>query len=342
MFQVAPRPAHHHGVPEPLNLSMSHYQSPVAQKLNIPRRLARPSFSEPSRDAIARIDPALAGVPLEYIRKMLAGNANQCVAFLLDASLCLVLTDTARMIAALSLLTIPSSLPCAHLPPPTLDVPMRPTSQMPDASAFPSHVLAILSSRSSSATPTVASFADKSSLPASATIPLYPASAIVLSAHCSLLPPLPQGLPASGRRAALTLPVIPLTIPSPETFALLHAYLHTMRPDTLLAALLPSLASALPPMSAASSSTAPAGKLVYVSQFSSDRLLRLAHALAGAAFQRGGPQGAMGALMAHVKLVNGLWQNVCALGVFDAELWGVMDLAWEVVLAAMTQVNEKR
>ncbi|KAH9851067.1 hypothetical protein C2E23DRAFT_860801 [Lenzites betulinus] len=322
MFQVASRSAHHHGVPEPLNLSMSHYQSPVAQKLNIPRRLARPSFSEPSRDAIARIDPALAGVPLEYIRKMLAGNANQ-------------------MIAALSLLTIPSSLPCAHLPP-TLDVPMRPTSQMPDASAFPSHVLAILSSRSSSATPTVASFADKSSLPASATIPLYPASAIVLSAHCSLLPPLPQGLPASGRRAALTLPVIPLTIPSPETFALLHAYLHTMRPDTLLAALLPSLASALPPMSAASSSTAPAGKLVYVSQFSSDRLLRLAHALAGAAFQRGGPQGAMGALMAHVKLVNGLWQNVCALGVFDAELWGVMDLAWEVVLAAMTQVNEKR
>ncbi|KAI0363965.1 hypothetical protein BV20DRAFT_1039635 [Pilatotrama ljubarskyi] len=322
MFQVASRPAHHHGaVPEPLNLSMSHYQSPVAQKLNIPRRLARPTFSEPSRDSIARIDPALASVPLEYIRKMLAGNANQ-------------------MITALSLLTIPNSLPCAHLPP-TLDAPVRPSSQMPDLSSFPTHVLAILSSRSSSSTPTVASFTDKASLPASATMPLYPVSALVLAAHCSLLPPLPQGLPSNGRRATLTLPVIPLTVPSPETFALLHAYLHTMRPDTLLASLLPGIASSIPQMSAASSS-AGSGKLVYVSQFSSERLLRLAHALAGAAFQRGGPQGAMGGLMAHVKLINGLWQNVCALGVFDAELWGVMDLAWEVVLAAMTQVAENR
>ncbi|KAI8989059.1 hypothetical protein BD414DRAFT_536363 [Trametes punicea] len=311
MFQVASRPARHHGaVPEPLNLPMSHYQtSPVAQKLNIPRRLARPSFSEPSRDAIARIDPGLSGVPLEYIRKSLAGNANQ-------------------MLTALSLLTIPSSLPCAHLPP-TIDAPLRPSSQTPDLSAFPTHVLAILSSRSSATTPTVASFADKASLPASATLPLYPASSL--------------GLPPTGRRAALTLPIVPLTIPSPETFPLLHAYLHTMRPDTLLASLLPSLASALPQMPGAGSS-AGSNKLVYVAQFSSERLLRLAHALAGAAIQRsGGSQGgAMATLMAHVKVVNGLWQNVCALGVFDAELWGVMDLAWEVVLAAMTKVSEGR
>ncbi|KAI0649838.1 hypothetical protein C8Q79DRAFT_902221 [Trametes meyenii] len=320
MFQVASRPTHHHGaIPEPLNLSMSHYQSPVAQKLNIPRRLARPSFSEPTRDAVARIDPALTGVPFEYIRTNLAGKSNQ-------------------MLAALSLLTIPSSLPCAHLPP-TLDAPIRPTSQVPDSSAFPTLILAILSSRSSSATPTVASFADKSSLPASATVPLYPASALVLASHCSLLPPLPKALPSNGRRAALTLPIIPLTIPSPETFPLLHAYLHTMRPDTLLASLLPALASSLPQMAAASSS-AGSNKLVYVAQFSSERLLRLAHALAGAAFQRGGTQGAMSALMAHIKVINGLWQNVCALGVFDTELWGVMDLAWEVVLTAMTKVVE--
>ena len=70
--------------------------------------------------------------------------------------------------------------------------------------------------------------------------------------------------------------------------------------------------------------------------------MRLAHALAGAAFQRGGTQGAMAALMQHVKVINGLWQNVCALGVFDGELWGVMDLAWEVVLAAMTKVVDNK
>ncbi|KAI0681574.1 hypothetical protein C8T65DRAFT_704097 [Cerioporus squamosus] len=146
-------------------------------------------------------------------------------------------------------------------------------------SSFPSHVFAILSSRSSAKTPTVASFADRHSLPPSTTVPLYPA------------PP---------RR--LTLPIVPLTVPSPETYALLHAYLHTMRPDTLLASLLPALAQSFPPLSAAGSSAGP-GKSHYV--------------------------------------INGLWQNVCALGVFDAELWGVMDLAWEVVLAAMTKVVEK-
>ncbi|CDO68613.1 hypothetical protein BN946_scf184996.g44 [Trametes cinnabarina] len=324
MFQVASRPAHHHGaIPEPLNLMSSHYQnSSVAQKLNIPRRLARPAFAEPSRDALARVDPSLANVPFEYIRKMLAGNANQ-------------------MLTAVSLLTIPNALPCAHLPP-TLDAPIRPSSHAPDVSAFPTHVLAILSSRSSATTPTMASFADRSSLPASTTVPLYPASALVLAAHCALLPPLPQGLPPTGRRAALTLPIIPLTIPSPESFPLLHAYLHTMRPDTLLASLLPALASSLPQMPNASSS-AGSNRSVYVAQFSADRLVRLAHTLAGAALQRGGSQNtAIGVLMAHVKAVNGLWQNACALGVFDAELWGVMDLAWEVILAAMTKISEGR
>ncbi|EJF61781.1 hypothetical protein DICSQDRAFT_136297 [Dichomitus squalens LYAD-421 SS1] len=318
MFHVASR----HAAPEALNLSSAQYSYPVEHKLNIPRRLARPSFTEPARDAVARLDPGLASVPLEYIKKMLAGNANETL-------------------TALSLLTIPSSLPCAHLPP-SIDAPIRPSSNTPDASAFPTHVFAILSSRSSATTPTMATFADRSSLSPSTTVPLFPASALVMAVHCSLLPPLPQTHRSAGRRAALTLPIVPLTVPSPETYALLHAYLHTMRPDTLLASLLPSLASSLPQVSVSSSSMG-SNKLVYVAQFSSDRLVRLASALAGAAFQRGGStQAALSGLMAHIKVINGLWQNVCALGVFDAELWGVMDLAWDVVLAAMTKVMENK
>lgn len=77
MFQVASR---HGAVPEALNLSSAHYQ-PVNPKLNIPRRLARPSFFEPSRDSIARLDAGLAGVPLEYIRKTLAANSHEYVLF---------------------------------------------------------------------------------------------------------------------------------------------------------------------------------------------------------------------------------------------------------------------
>lgn len=89
MFQVASRPTPPHlaSAPDALNLSMASYQHSVNQKLNIPRHLARPSFSEASRDTLAKIDPTLANVPIEYIKKMLAGQANQCVSHFLARAL---------------------------------------------------------------------------------------------------------------------------------------------------------------------------------------------------------------------------------------------------------------
>lgn len=243
-----------------------------------------------------------------------------------------------RMLSALSLLTYPTSLPKAHLPP-TIDVPVRPTASSPPR-AFPTHMLAVSSSKASPSqpnTPTAASFLASNS--PTSTVPLFPAHALVLAAYCPLLPQLPRSAGQRGH-AALSLPLVPLAVPSAETFHLLHAYLHTRRPDTLLAALLPSLAPHLPPAHAASSSSA-AHARPYASHFSSDSLLRLAHALASGAAAHGGPQGALGALMAHVKVINGLWRNVCALGVSDAELWGVMDVAWEVVLVALTRAAER-
>lgn len=83
------------------------------------------------------------------------------------------------------------------------------------------------------------------------------------------------------------------------------------------------------------------GKSAYVSQFTSDSLLRLAKLLASSAAAQAGPQSPMTGLMAHTKTINGVWRNACALGVFDTELWGVMDLAWEVVLVALTRTVER-
>jgi hypothetical protein len=40
-------------------------------------------------------------------------------------------------------------------------------------------------------------------------------------------------------------------------------------------------------------------------------------------------------LLAQAMTINGLWRNVCALGVFDLGLWDSMDVAWEVVLNAL-------
>ncbi|KAI0795473.1 hypothetical protein C8Q75DRAFT_712202 [Abortiporus biennis] len=292
----------------------------VPPSLQLPRTLARPTFNEVSRETIIAIAPELAEVPMEYVRKHLAGQANE-------------------MLGALSLLTIPSSLPRSRLAS-SLDAPIRPTSSVPSSSAFPTHILAISSSRTSPsmpATPTVASFAAQPNMSASATIPLYPTHALVLAAYCTLLPPLPRSRP-NNRSATINLPIVPLNVPSAETFPSLHAYLHTRRADSLLGALLPSLARLLPPFTPGSSSSS---RPAYVAQFSSDTLLRLAQQLASTAYAQAGSQGALSGLMAHARIVNGLWKNVCALGIFDAELWGVMDVAWEIVLAALTRVAER-
>ena len=48
-----------------------------------------------------------------------------------------------------------------------------------------------------------------------------------------------------------------------------------------------------------------------------------------------GTKYAPSALIAHVGRVHGLWQNVCALGVSDDALWATMQLAWQVLLAAI-------
>lgn len=240
------------------------------------------------------------------------------------------------MIAAVNLLSIPSSLPKSRLPS-SLDASLRPTSRMPSSSAFPTHLLAVSSSKSSASvpnTPTVASFAAQ--MANSSLCPLYPTHALVLATHCTLLPRLPASRP-SGSSAALHLPVVPLTVPDASTFPHLHAFLHTKRADTLLAALLPALHAALPSAAGASGSSSRGG---YAAQFSSDRLVRLAHTLAGTAYAQSGSHGALQVLMSHAKIINNLWKNTCALGIFDTELWTVIDLAWEIVLAALTRAVE--
>ena len=79
MFQVASRP-----IPE-LSLPMNHSygQHNVPQNLQLPRTLSRPAFMEVSRSAIASLEPDLANVPIEFVRKHLAGQANECVLCLL-------------------------------------------------------------------------------------------------------------------------------------------------------------------------------------------------------------------------------------------------------------------
>ena len=236
------------------------------------------------------------------------------------------------MIMAVNLLSIPTSLPRSHLPA-SLDAPVRPSQNMPNAAAFPTHVLAISSrsAPSSPTTPTIATFAAQLANAASGCT-LYPTHSLVLAAYCVKLPSLPASRPPARAGSMFSLPVVPLTVPDPMTFAHLHTFLHTKRADMLLVALLPALQSSLPRATAASGSTPRS----YTSQFTQEKVLRLAQALASLAYsQSGGAQGGVQTLFAYAKTVTNLWKNTCALGVFDTELWAVIDRAYEVVLTAL-------
>lgn len=77
MFQVASRPT-----PPHLSANMEthgHYPTQAPSNIQLPRSLQRPTFSDVSREFIVQLAPELQDVPLEYIRKHLAGQSNEYV-----------------------------------------------------------------------------------------------------------------------------------------------------------------------------------------------------------------------------------------------------------------------
>ncbi|KAJ7450779.1 hypothetical protein FB451DRAFT_1052094, partial [Mycena latifolia] len=126
---------------------------------------------------------------------------------------------------------------------------------------------------------------------------------------------LPRTAPSS-RTASATLPVLPLTLPSPQAFAILHAFLYTHRLVPALTSLLPLPPAFLEPLTHAS--------LTATLDSPSMRHALAAHLCAAAS-------GNLTVLMGHAGHVKELWQDKVALGVYDAELWDALDLVWEVL-----------
>ncbi|RDB28061.1 hypothetical protein Hypma_001286 [Hypsizygus marmoreus] len=150
-------------------------------------------------------------------------------------------------------------------------------------------------------------------------ITLYPVHSLILSAYCTRLPPFPASIPlpalptdAPPRSAPFshTIPVRPLCLPHPASYLRLAAFLYTKRTDILMASLMPPC-----PL--------PAGF------DASDRRQVEAYATQLATTFTGH------ALLQHAMIVHGLWQNVCALSIFDDSLWETMDAAWNVLLCAI-------
>ncbi|KAJ7611278.1 hypothetical protein FB45DRAFT_941457 [Roridomyces roridus] len=175
------------------------YRDDAPPAIQLPRTLARPVFTEVSREALLAAAPDLAAVPAEFIRHSLLAKAPQMQAG----------------IAAL-LPLLPKSIPKSDLPS-ILTVPLRAHP------SYPTHVLAI----------TAASSSKSRSEPVS----LFPVHPVVLAAHCAKLPRLPPAQPDS--RSCATLPVLSFSLPSLQAFTILREYMYTHRLDSALAALLP-------------------------------------------------------------------------------------------------------
>jgi len=147
-------------------------------------------------------------------------------------------------------------------------------------------------------------------------VTLYPVHSLTFAAYCSKLPPFsPSPAPAAGSNEH-TIPVRPICLPSPSNYLRLAAFLYTKRADALLTSLLP-IPPSEPLLSSVGKSKPPPKEVI--SEFASS----LASIYS------------MQFLLQSTLVVHGLWQNVCALGVFDDSLWEVLDLAWNLLLTAI-------
>jgi hypothetical protein len=186
-------------------------------------------------------------------------------------------------------------------------------------------------------------------------VTLFPVHDIVLATHCANLPPLTRPAPALNSDPnpnsrsdsntdpdpdpdptppapsdpiSLTVPVVPLCLPSPETFPHLSAYLYTKRTDLLLTALLPCPPPpTLLPAFASFPFLTPAPAQEQDSAPGPEALQQFAAHL--------GTTYTPAALLRALGRVGGVWRNMCALGVYEAGLWGAVEGAWEVLVCAM-------
>ncbi|KAF8624670.1 hypothetical protein AX17_007001 [Amanita inopinata Kibby_2008] len=282
MFQVASHPA-------AFGLHAHGQYHPTAHHQNsavkLPRNLARPAFVDISRDAIAAVAPELENVPTEYIRRGLRPKANLMLAG----------------IAAMPSSHMPSVVPRSHLPH-SLSVPVRATSS--EQPELPTHVLALSSSTSSS----------------NDQIRLFPVHSLVLASHCARLPRLPPSQAGASSSTQVMLPVLPMSLPSPAAFTILHQFMYHHRLDTVLKALFPLPSNFLQSLS---------HHTVQATLASEPTLRQLSAYLCSSASSN------LQTLTSHAAHVKELWQDMAALGLYDPELWDTIDLAWEIVLGAL-------
>ncbi|KIJ40395.1 hypothetical protein M422DRAFT_68537 [Sphaerobolus stellatus SS14] len=258
------------------------------QSIRLPRRLVRPEFRDVNRAALAAINPVLANIPVDYIR-----HTMRDIGFRMHE-------------AAMSSKVVQ--------PPSAGEVPSTMTVISPDPTVEPpSHMLAVYSDKNDSSN-----------------VSLFPAHALIVAIGCANVPPLPSNQPPPSsdvdmnadsypqgdanmdtdapeqvmaeddpERLIVTIPVVPLCIPSVEMFQPLLTYLYTRRSDDLMDMIFP--------------------KARDDEEQSTSKRARLRP-----------PPPSLLDLLNDARKVHALWSNACVLGAFDEVLFMAVEMAWEV------------
>ncbi|KAJ7639730.1 hypothetical protein DFH06DRAFT_1217697 [Mycena polygramma] len=203
---------------------------------------------------------------------------------------------TEQMLAGLRDLPVPSTIPPARLPS-ALAVVLPQHSSNTDL-IYPTHVLAV-------SLPTA---------PPDAPVALIPVHGIVFAAHCTA-PILHRAPPNEDPPGTLRLPVCPVVLPSVPALVAIRRYIYTQRIDLLFATFLPLPAPLTHPA-------------IVAALESSETQLRLATHLVSA-------RPGVAHLLGYAACVRDVWRTACGLGMYDIELWDALDLAWELIIAAL-------
>jgi hypothetical protein len=238
-----------------------------------------------SKEAIRAVDDQLPDVSLEYIRDHLE----------VEGPMMLEALKRVRVQDEMDRLTIPQEI----------------NVRVEDASpVMPTHILAIYNEQGPPSTGSRTQ------------VKLFPTHHIVLAAHCANLPSLPISVPSETKTegSTVSLPVVPLNLPSPSTFPTLCEYLYTRDTCKLFESLFPC-----PPPSSFYTMPATADDPNPAARWFSQSL---AH------------EYGRSPLLRCANIVIGLWRNACTLGMFDPNLWRVLDLAWEIILCAIADSSD--
>ncbi|KAG8758978.1 hypothetical protein FRC12_009872 [Ceratobasidium sp. 428] len=174
-------------------------------RFTMPRELPRPMLRPVSSAALAAIDPELAGIPVEFVRRSIIGMSKS-------------ISDTL-------LTVVPKALPSALAP--TVECAVRDPNVEP--SNMPTHYLIVIEPQAR---------AQRGLL-----FPAHSLVLAAQCSSVTRFGPITRQLSDDGKTA--TIPLVAFPVPAPRAFHILNAFLYTHNPQQLIASLLPLPGAAL-------------------------------------------------------------------------------------------------